>query len=341
MKRILMIICIFVINILCFSFDIPKNDFKEIYLAGGCFWGVEEYMQRLEGVKEAISGYANGDTHSTSYEKIHITGHAETVKVIYDESIIKLDDLLRHFYRIINPVSLNKQGNDIGKQYRTGIYYTNKLDRITIYNSLNNLQKEYKEKLQIEHSKLKNFVIAEDYHQDYLRKNPNGYCHIDLSLAYEDLKNDINIDINKYPKYSDEKIKNLTRTQLNVTQYGDTELAYSNEYWDFFEDGIYVDVASGEPLFSSKDKYNSLCGWPSFTKPIVPEVIIYKEDNRYNMNRIEVISRSAKSHLGHVFDDGLVDKGGLRYCINSSSLEFIPLDKMEKKGYGYLIPLVK
>lgn len=184
--------------------------------------------------------------------------------------------------------------------------------------------------------KLTNFTVAEDYHQDYLRKNPNGYCHIDLSTADE-----VIIDPSKYPKPSDDILrKKLTDAQYKVTQENDTESAFSNEYWDNIQKGIYVDVATGEPLFSSTDKFDSGCGWPSFSKPISKDVVTYKEDLSYNMTRTEVRSRSGDSHLGHVFEDGPKELGGLRYCINSASIRFVPLEDMEKEGYGYLTKLV-
>jgi len=203
--------------------------------------------------------------------------------------------------------------------------------------ALKTLQSKYQEPIQIEVEPLKNYVEAEEYHQDYLKKNPNGYCHIDIKKADEPL-----IDDKKYPKPSDAELKQkLTALQYDVTQGKHTERSFSNEYWDNFAPGIYVDITTGEPLFSSKDKFESGCGWPSFTKPIAAEVAEYQRDNSFNMTRIEVLSRSGHAHLGHVFDDGPRDKGGLRYCINSASIKFIPLDEMEKQGYGDLIPFVK
>jgi len=179
--------------------------------------------------------------------------------------------------------------------------------------------------------------VAEDYHQDYLQKNPNGYCHINVNQASYPV-----IDASKYPKPSDDELKKLlSPEEYAVTQNGQTERAFSNRYWDKFESGIYVDVATGEPLFSSKDKFESGCGWPSFTQPISPDVATYKEDKSYNMVRTEVRSRTGDSHLGHVFTDGPQDKGGLRYCINSLSIRFIPKDQMEEKGYGYLLDYVE
>ena len=314
-----------------------KQEQRIIYLAGGCFWGLEAYMERIKGVTDAVSGYANGKGDTTNYQLLHATDHAETVKVTYDPNKISLDKLLQYYFRVIDPTSINKQGNDRGRQYRTGIYYQNEQDKAVIEAALKTLQSKYKEPIQIEVEPLKNYVEAEEYHQDYLKKNPNGYCHIDIKKADEPL-----IDDKKYPKPSDAELKQkLTALQYDVTQGKHTERSFSNEYWDNFAPGIYVDITTGEPLFSSKDKFESGCGWPSFTKPIAAEVAEYQKDNSFNMTRIEVLSRSGHAHLGHVFDDGPRDKGGLRYCINSASIKFIPLDEMEKQGYGDLIPFVK
>ena len=314
-----------------------KQEQRIIYLAGGCFWGLEAYMERIQGVIDAVSGYANGKGDTTNYQLLHATDHAETVKVTYDPNKISLDKLLQYYFRVIDPTSINKQGNDRGRQYRTGIYYQNEQDKAVIEAALKTLQSKYQESIQIEVEPLKNYVEAEEYHQDYLKKNPNGYCHIGIKKADEPL-----IDDKKYPKPSDAELKQkLTALQYDVTQGKHTERSFSNEYWDNFAPGIYVDITTGEPLFSSKDKFESGCGWPSFTKPIAAEVAEYQKDNSFNMTRIEVLSRSGHAHLGHVFDDGPRDKGGLRYCINSASIKFIPLDEMEKQGYGDLIPFVK
>ena len=314
-----------------------KQEQRIIYLAGGCFWGLEAYMERIQGVTDAVSGYANGKGDTTNYQLLHATDHAETVKVTYDPNKISLDKLLQYYFRVIDPTSINKQGNDRGRQYRTGIYYQNEQDKAVIEAALKTLQSKFQAPIQIEVEPLKNYVEAEEYHQDYLKKNPNGYCHIDIKKADEPL-----IDDKKYPKPSDAELKQkLTALQYDVTQGKHTERSFSNEYWDNFAPGIYVDITTGEPLFSSKDKFESGCGWPSFTKPIAAEVAEYQRDNSFNMTRIEVLSRSGHAHLGHVFDDGPRDKGGLRYCINSASIKFIPLDEMDKQGYGDLIPFVK
>ncbi|MDC2824441.1 bifunctional peptide-methionine (S)-S-oxide reductase MsrA/peptide-methionine (R)-S-oxide reductase MsrB [Rodentibacter pneumotropicus] len=315
----------------------PQQNLREIYLAGGCFWGVEAYMERIYGVKDAVSGYANGNTDKTSYALLGVTDHAEAVKVTYDANQISLDKLLQYYFKVIDPTSVNKQGNDRGRQYRTGIYYLDTADKAEIEHAIATLQTKYKSKIQIEVEPLKNYTEAEEYHQDYLKKNPNGYCHIDITQADEPMINE-----KDYPKPSDETLKaKLTPLQYSVTQNKHTERSFSNEYWDNFQPGIYVDVTTGEPLFSSNDKFESGCGWPSFTHPIAKEVVHYQTDNSFNMQRTEVLSRSGKAHLGHVFDDGPKDKGGLRYCINSASIKFIPLAEMEQAGYGYLVKTIK
>jgi len=308
---------------------------KEIYLAGGCFWGVEAYMGRIDGVVESVSGYANGSTENPSYEDLiyRNSGHAEAVMVRYDTSRISLDEVLIYFFRIIDPVSINKQGNDVGVQYRSGIYYKDAADLPVIQNRMSQVQRAYSEPLAVEVEPLTKFYNAEDYHQDYLDKNPNGYCHINLSLAGEPV-----LRVSDYPKPSDEKIKQmLTDEQYRVTQLEATEACYFNIYDQNYEPGIYVDIVTGEPLFSSKDKFKSGSGWPSFTKPIVDYVLTYVVDKSLGYTRTEVRSRSGDSHLGHVFDDGPTEYGGLRYCINSAALRFVPKAEMQAQGYGAII----
>lgn len=319
--------------------DYDNSDLKTMYLAGGCFWGLEAYMERIYGVADAISGYANGNTENPTYEDVSKknTGHAETLKIQYDPARVSLDNLLDFYLLVIDPTSLNKQGNDVGTQYRTGIYFTDEKDREIIEKKLDAEQKKYKDKIVVEVEKLSNFYEAEAYHQDYLDKNPYGYCHIDLRKA-----NEIIINKEKYKKPSDDFLrKRLTSIQYNVTQKSDTEQPFSNKYWDSENKGIYVDIVTGEPLFVSSDKFNSGCGWPSFSKPISKDVVKYSSDNSYNMDRVEVRSRAGDSHLGHVFEDGPKESGGLRYCINGAALRFIPLEDMDKEGYGYLKHLVK
>lgn len=339
---------------------------KDIYLAGGCFWGVEAYFERIPGIIDAVSGYANGSTRNPSYEQVIYmnTGHAETVKVTYDPQRIDLETILRHFFRIIDPTSLNRQGNDRGTQYRSGIYYTDPADAPLITAALEREQTKWDRPIVVENMPLQAFDDAEEYHQDYLAKNPNGYCHVDLNLVDKPLpkeKMSLNIISAEHTKAvqsvgadkeplinpqayqvpSDEELRQrLSPLSYQVTQQDATERAYTHAYDSLFEPGIYVDIVSGEPLFSSDDKYDAGCGWPSFTKPIVPEVVTEHIDNSFNMQRIETRSRVADAHLGHVFPDGPRDRGGLRYCINGAALKFIPKAEMEAAGYGHLLHLV-
>ena len=323
---------------------VDSGKLKEIYLAGGCFWGLEAYMQKIKGVEDAVSGYANGKTDNPSYKDLHTSGHAETVKVVYNPDMVSLEELLEYYLRVVDPVSINKQGNDTGTQYRTGVYYTNNSEKTIIEKVLANEQNKYDKPIAIEVLPLQQFFIAEEYHQDYLDKNPGGYCHIDLSLADKPLSdkdisksNEPEIDASKYPRPSNDELKKqLTDEQYQVAINSDTERPFANEYWNNFEKGIYVDITTKEPLFLSTDKFESGCGWPSFSKPINEDVVKYSEDDSFNMNRTEVRSRSGNAHLGHVFDDGPKESGGKRYCINSASLEFIPYEKMDERGYGYL-----
>lgn len=306
---------------------------KEIYLAGGCFWGLEKFFSLISGVVETQVGYANGKTDNPTYIQVSTenTGHVETVKVTYDSLKADLSFLLSMYYKVIDPISINRQGMDVGEQYRTGIYYTEPEDLQIIEASINQLQKDYQEKIAVEVRPLKSFWPAEEYHQDYLNKNPYGYCHIgpkhfELAKAARP---------NKYRRKSKEELKNeLTDMQYRVTQENATEPPFKNEYFDKFRPGIYVDITTGEPLFASAEKYESNCGWPSFSKPIDNASIKELADTSRGMVRTEVRSKFGDAHLGHVFNDGPVESGGLRYCINSASLKFIPETDMEAMGYG-------
>lgn len=315
---------------------------KEIYLAGGCFWGTEKYLEDVKGILETEVGYANGNTEKPSYEEVchKNTGHAETVRVVYEDSVIGLMFLLELYYDVIDPVSVNRQGNDVGSQYRTGIYYTDDGDESIIRESIDRLQLKYAEKIAIEVKRLDNYYRAEEYHQKYLDKNPHGYCHIGAD-KFEKAKTAVDVS-RRYVKRSEEELKeSLTELQFEVTQNSATEQPFHNEYFDEFREGIYVDITTGEPLFLSDDKFESGCGWPSFSKPIDAALITDAVDTSFGRVRTEVRSRAGDAHLGHVFEDGPADRGGLRYCINSASLKFIPKESMEQEGYGKYLRLLK
>ncbi|WP_298703346.1 peptide-methionine (R)-S-oxide reductase MsrB [uncultured Veillonella sp.] len=309
---------------------------KTIYVAGGCFWGVEAYFKQIAGILSTEVGYANGKTEYPTYEAVchENTGHAETVKLVYDSHRIALEEIILHLLRIIDPTSLNKQGGDVGTQYRTGVYYEEEADKAKVERLFKAVDPNHT--FVVEVLPLEQFFDAETYHQDYLDKNPTGYCHVQLHKAKEPL-----LGLPEYVKEDAEALRQRIGDEaFEITQHEDTERPFTGEYDDHFERGIYVDVVSGEPLFLSTHKYNSGCGWPAFSRPIVANAVTYERDNSLSRERIEVRSAHGDSHLGHVFPDGRPDMGGLRYCINSKSLRFVKAEDMETEGYGHLIPLL-
>ena len=234
--------------------------------------------------------------------------------------------------------STNRETTE-GIQYRTGIYYADEKDKPVIETSLKRLQQHFRQPLAIEVQPLRQFSRAEKYHQRYLDKNPGGYCHIPPAKFREASQARENEPV--YRKKSDEELRRvLTREQFAVTRNNATEPPFRNEYFNNDRPGIYVDVTTGEPLFLSTDKFDSGCGWPSFSRPIKEELIQEKQDFSHGMRRTEVRSKTGDAHLGHVFTDGPKEQGGLRYCINSASLKFIPEQDMEAQGYGKYLPLL-
>ena len=311
-----------------------------IYLAGGCFWGLEQLMQSIPGVVDAQSGYANGTCEAdASYQTVckGNTGFRETVRVEYDPEKVSLDALLLAYFYVIDPTVENRQGNDVGTQYQTGVYYTNEKAKNTV-ERIAAIERGRSKKFFVEIGPLQNYYPAEEYHQNYLEKNPGGYCHI--PRAEMELFSRLRIDPGDYQKPAAEAIRDkLTAEQYQITQQNGTERAFTGQFWDQFEKGIYVDVVTGEPLFSSTDKFASGCGWPAFTKPIEAPAVVELEDNSHGMRRTEVRSRAGDSHLGHVFTGDSESPNGVRYCINSASLRFVPYASMETEGYGYLLDL--
>lgn len=299
-----------------------------IYLAGGCFWGLQKFFDQFHGILETETGYANGPDTAPGYEDVCAgSGHAETLRIIYDEGKIDLKQLLDYYFLVIDPLSVNKQGNDTGIQYRTGIFYTDAKQLPQIQAVMAQQEKKAGAPLATAVEPLRNFFPAEEYHQKYLDKNPGGYCHIPSSYFH--------LEQAKAGKESETALrKRIGDLAYEITQNAATERPFTGVYDDFFEKGIYVDVVSGEVLFSSADKYPSGCGWPAFTKPVAAKALKEHRDTSHGMVRTEVRSSGAGSHLGHVFPDGPPAFGGLRYCINSAALRFIPYDEMEKEGYG-------
>ncbi len=322
------------------SFD--PGRLRPLYLAGGCFWGVQAYLSRVPGVFETQVGYANGESENPSYEEVcgGATGHAETVFVRYQPELVSLEMLLQHYFGIIDPTLVNRQGADKGTQYRTGIFYTDPEELSVIRTVMERVQRAYEKPLAVQVEPLRSYYPAEEYHQRYLEKNPGGYCHV----RFENLQAAA-VDPSPYRRESDETLKTrLTPQQYAVTRQNDTEAPFTGAYWDNHEEGLYVDVTTGEPLFSSRDKFDSGCGWPSFARPLDADVVTERRDDSltpFGRVRTEVRSRVGDAHLGHVFTDGPSRLGGLRYCINSAAVRFIPYDEMEKEGYGAYKHLVR
>jgi peptide methionine sulfoxide reductase msrA/msrB len=310
--------------------------YKTIYLAGGCFWGVEAFLSALPGVVSTKVGYANGfdECSNPTYEEVctGITGHAEAVQVIFDPEVISLSFLLDRYFEIIDPTSLNRQGADTGTQYRTGIYFEDPSDEPLIRGSIQLLSERVLTPVVVEVGPLVNFALAQDYHQHYLDKNRDGYCHIPTAQI-----DGARCAIDTLTTQREDKRAALRETlsplQFEVTQNDATEPPFDNEFNDRFSAGIYADVTTGQPLFASCDKFESGCGWPAFSRPLSDDLLTEKDDQSQGRPRVEVRSTQSDAHLGHVFKDGPIAAGGLRYCINSAALRFIPLENMDEEGY--------
>lgn len=306
--------------------------------AGGCFWCMVSPFDEQPGIKEVISGYTGGHKENPTYEEVcsDTTGHYEAVQITFDPAIFPYEKLLELFWQQIDPTDAGGQFNDRGLSYRTAIFYHNDTQRELAEASKTALAESgrFQKPIVTEILPAGQFYRAEENHQHYYKKNPFHY-----NLYKEGSGRAPFIRENWKARKSEEQLKKeLTRMQYEVTRNNATEPPFQNEYWDHEEEGIYVDIISGEPLFSSKDKYDAGCGWPSFTKPLRRTEIEEKFDGSYGMRRIEVRAKSSDSHLGHVFDDG-PGPDHARYCINSAALRFVPKDKLIEEGYGEFLQL--
>ncbi|MCW8810908.1 MAG: peptide-methionine (R)-S-oxide reductase MsrB [Ignavibacteriaceae bacterium] len=337
------------------SLEMKKESKKEVVkltgdeevatLAGGCFWCMQAPFEKVQGVVKVVAGYAGGIVPNPTYEEVSSgkTKYRESIQVYFDPQVISFSEILEVYWRQFDPTDAGGSFQDRGHQYTSAIFYHNEKQKEKAEQSEKELSKSgiFNKPIVTPIIKYSTFYPAEEYHQDYYKKNPERYHSYREGSGRDEFIMKTWGEEKNYTKPSNEELKKkLTDLQYKVTQKEGTERAFQNEYWDNHKPGIYVDIVTGEPLFSSTDKFESGTGWPSFTKPIDPQYLNKKVDKSLGMERVEVRSKIGDSHLGHVFDDG-PEPTGLRYCLNSASLRFIPKEKMKEEGYGEYLPFVE
>ncbi|MBQ6459883.1 MAG: peptide-methionine (S)-S-oxide reductase MsrA [Exiguobacterium sp.] len=302
--------------------------------AGGCFWCMVKPFHKYEGVERVISGYTGGHVDNPTYQQVcsETTGHLEAVEITFDPEVISYEELLRIYWRQIDPTDGGGQFNDRGESYRPAIFYHSEEQQAAAERSKQEVEDSgrFDRSIEVDIRPAKTFWEAEDYHQDYYKKNPFRYEMYRVGSGRAKFIKEAWSD----RKQQQALRERLTPMQYKVTQENGTEPPFQNEYWDEEREGLYVDIVDGTPLFTSHDKFQSNCGWPSFSRPIEEKRVDLNMDTTHHMVRTEVRSKQGDSHLGHVFDDGPKELGGLRYCINSAALRFVPVEELEEAGYG-------